>query len=353
MQHILPRTFLDRERIIHSLKTALACIIGFITAKLLHLPGTQWIVISILVVMCAQLNVGSMIQKSYMRFLGTLSGSIIAAATLAAFGVSTIASAISIAISGLLFSYLATSKARFNDSGTLGAVTVTIILFTPNSSVLVAGERFLEISVGILIAALVSQFVLPVHASAHLRRTQAKTLQQLREYYRITLATPTTPEIIEQYQELDEDIVKSLSTQRSLAKEAKREPLTNHFNYDYFEKILRCEKEIFRSLVCMRYACDMLPSGRDSLLQLPAVHDFHQAIDQSLSTLASGLAEKTIAPTIHIPSLQTCQAAVTTLCHDLNHEATVYMNGFLFCAELLVTQLAALVILLRQEPAFN
>src|SRR4051812_20245760 len=77
---------LDTDRLIHSLKTALACILGYLLFEKLHFDNEQWVIITIIVVMCAQLNVGSVLQKSYMRFLGTLIGAVIATLTLVLFG---------------------------------------------------------------------------------------------------------------------------------------------------------------------------------------------------------------------------------------------------------------------------
>src|SRR3989338_7149858 len=91
----------NTERFIHGLKTALACLMGFAITKSVHFPVDQWLIITIIVVMCAQLNVGSVIQKSYMRFLGTFTGSLLAALTLLFFGTNDLATAIIIGLSAL------------------------------------------------------------------------------------------------------------------------------------------------------------------------------------------------------------------------------------------------------------
>ena len=174
---------MDTERLTHGLKTAFACLIGFILMRAFHPYIDQWLIITIIVVMCAQLSVGSMMQKSYMRFLGTLSGSMIAALTLVIFGINELAFAIVITMGVLFFSIIATSDKNFSESGTLGAVTVVIILINPHPTLIVALTRFVEISLGIVLAALISQFVLPMHASKHLRENQAKTLRKLRTFY--------------------------------------------------------------------------------------------------------------------------------------------------------------------------
>lgn len=122
------------ERIIHSIKTALACLFGLALANLAQFAVDQWLIITIVVVMCGQVNVGSVLTKSKMRFLGTLSGSLIAALTLAIFDNNRMVSAIIIALSSAGFSYIATSEKNYSDAGTLGAVTVIIILIGQNPS---------------------------------------------------------------------------------------------------------------------------------------------------------------------------------------------------------------------------
>ena len=342
-----PASVIDTERVIHSIKTALACLIGLLLAKLVQFAVDQWLIITIAVVMCAQANVGSMLTKSKMRFLGTLSGSLIAGFTIALLGTSTIVIACVIAISSIIFSYIATSEKSYNESGTLGAVTVIIILLGQNPSLYTAAHRFLEISAGILIAALVSQFILPIRARDHLRQTQAKTIAQLREYYTLSLLTNHEEGAI---QELDEDIVKSLSSQRNLAKQASREPFGIIFDPDIFNRLLRSEKEIFRGIVCMHYACKMLSDGKNIFTHLPAIQQFHALVLTSFDVISQNIErKKNDKLPITIPSPQPIKDAINTIRASTQTDDLVYMDGFLFCAEILVMQLTELVILIGRK----
>jgi hypothetical protein len=344
---------IDIERIIHSAKTAFACIIGFVVTRFIQIPQSQWIIISIVVVMCAQINVGSVLHKSYMRFLGTLGGSLLAGLTLVLFGHNALAIICVIAFASLLFSYIATSDSGFSDSGTLGAVTVIIILLGQNPSVTAALDRFLEISLGILIAALVSQFVLPIRARDHLIRAQAKTISQLSEFYTVTLLAEQNEKTVAAYLELDEDIAKALASQRALAKQAKREPLGG-FDPIYFSSILRCEKEIFRSVVCTRYAYNMLPQGRVVLSALPVVQHFHQMICDTFERISAGIEKKDFsAASFSIPRLQPVKDAVMEIGMRMSSDERVYLNGFLFCTELLIVHLKELVLLLENVEKAN
>jgi uncharacterized membrane protein YccC len=341
--------FLDYERTIHAVKTALACLLGFIVGSLIPFHADQWLIITILVVMCAQINVGSMLTKSSMRFIGTLTGSIIAALTLLIFGANPAIVAAVIALAAIIFSYVATGNTRYNEAGPLGAVTITVILLGQNPTIITAGQRFTEISLGIIVAALVSQFILPIRARDHIRRTQALTLEQLQQYYEIIFIKPN--DTIELY-ELDETIVKSLSAQRSQAKQASREPFGEVFDKDHFNKLLRCEKEIFRSISCMHYAGDMLPQEKNILLEMPTVKHFHQMVCSTFTNMAHGIIEKKLAATtITLPSVQPIKDAIHDLRATLAGDDVVYLDGFVFCAEILVVQLTQMLFLLKTKFA--
>ncbi len=74
--------FIAAERLIHSVKTAIAASAAYCLAHLIGQPADQWIVISVIVVMCAQLYVGSIIQKILFAPAWTLLGCLTATATI-------------------------------------------------------------------------------------------------------------------------------------------------------------------------------------------------------------------------------------------------------------------------------
>jgi uncharacterized membrane protein YgaE (UPF0421/DUF939 family) len=339
---------IEFERIVHSIKTALACLAGMVFVK--YRVMDQWLVITIAVVMCAQVNVGSVLIKSYMRLLGTLSGSILAAITITLFGTEILPTAFTVAVSAMIFSYIATSTKSYSDSGTLGAVTVIVILLGKQPSITTAMMRFMEISAGILIAALVSQFVLPIRARDHMRKTQAETLEGIRDFYYHSLMVEQTEEAVAKYQEIDENIVKTLSAQRSLSKEARREPFGEAFDPEKFSQILRCEKEVFRSIVCMHYAYQMIPTSKDLVATLPAIQDFHLSVCNTLEKIALCIKQSDFRhTTVTIPSLQPIKLALINISKDFSSDDILYVDGFVFCAEILIIHLTELVILLEQS----
>lgn len=342
-KHSKESQFLDLERMIHSFKTALACLIAYFITRIVKFPASQWIIITVIVVMSAQINVGSVIQRSIMRFLGTFMGSLLGALTLEFSGTHMAATAIVVTLSTLIFSYFATGKSSIKDAGTLGAVTVTIILLGPNPSVSTAAERFLEISAGILIATLVSQFILPIHARRHLRNSQAHTLKQLRDYYCAALVTKEAKTNLADYREFGEAIAKSLITQRSLAKDAAREPLGKPFDPVHFNYFLQCERDIFHSINFMYYATDMLKTTKAILNDIPQVHEFHA---RALSTLENIqlIVEKgeKVNVVFNLPDLKSLAQAIYAISTPLQRNELTNIRGFLFCAKILYKRLEKL-----------
>ncbi|OAI49065.1 hypothetical protein AYO45_03640 [Gammaproteobacteria bacterium SCGC AG-212-F23] len=336
--------YLKPDQVTHSIKIAIACLLGFSIGKIIHFHIDQWLIITIIVVMCAQINVGSMIQKSYMRFLGTLAGSLFAMLVLAIFHDNALAHSAAVTLAVMIFSYIATTNKNYSDAGTLGAATVAIILIGSNPTIITAIERFLEISIGILIAALVSQFVLPIHASVYLRKNQANTLKQLREYY-VTIFMNHNPINIKKiYFELDEKLATSLINQRKLAIEASRERLGEGFNSGIFKRSLWCEKEIFRSINFMHRAVHSSTKIEQVLSTQANVTDFHQAICCFMDNIAIAFEKNTAAQENTTLNTNLLKQSILSSIDTFSLDEKIAVNAFIFCSEMLVERLQELAL---------
>jgi uncharacterized membrane protein YccC len=338
--------WIDIERLIHSTKTAIACLIGFFLVRLIGFPADQWILITIIVVMCAQIYVGSVLQRGYLRFLGTLVGCLFATFMLVVFGHTDLVIATTITVAAFIFSYIATGREDLTYTGTLGAVTATIIMLTKNATVTIAGERFLEISVGIFIATVVSQFVLPIHAGTHLRRVQKKTLEQLRDYYHACMIAQKNETDTTLQEDLEENILKSRTRQRVLAKEAAREPFgKTPFDPKHFIQTLNCEKEILRAIDFMHQALIKIRKLDPHFTQLTDLQKFNETTITAFNTLIKPLEANKEDRSIMLPSFELLRAAVQEHLSHLKNGSLTYVDGFLFSAETLVENLDKLRIL--------
>jgi hypothetical protein len=290
--------------------------------------------------MCAQIYVGSVIQKSYSRFLGTLIGCLIAVIALVSMGDSSVSIVLTVAIASFIFSYVAIGYEKLTYACTLGGVTTAIIMLGQNPTIGFAAERFLEISLGILIATIISQFVLPIHARTHLRRTQANTLEQLRDFYTGCMVTELANLEKLQYEEIDENIVKLLSKQRALAKEAVREPGAEFFDPELCVSILQIEKEILRSIDFMHHA---IVNIKAEILPRTSLQIFNESVVQSFNTLIKVIETNTSSEcTIQIPSLKSLKSVTQNNLVTASRENMIYIDGFIFSAEILADSLTKL-----------
>lgn len=346
--------YFDLERFIHSAKIAIACLIGYLVTRLIGSKADPWIVITIIVVMCAQIYVGSVVQKGLLRFIGTLVGCLFATATILLIGVTPITAALTIALASFVFGYLATSTETLTYAGTLGAVTTAIILLNPHPTPEIALLRFLEISLGVLIATLTSQFVLPIHARSHLRKTQAKTMLQLGEYYKACMITLSADRDEMFYQEFDESIAKLLSKQRQLAKEAAREPLGIFFDAKLFVQSLQSEKEILRAIDFMHHALAQIHHHNPEFKSSQALQDFNLSMIAMFNDLVKiVLADQPVKLPIHIPSIQPLTVEMQQLAKNHPGKTMLYIDGLLFCTEVLVTELQKLLRLMMMRSRSN
>ena len=333
---------IDIERLIHSLKAAIACSFAFLLSKIVGLAADPWIVVTVIVVMCAQIYGGSVVQKSYLRFLGTLIGCLLATTTLLIAGDSFLTIFLAIAFAAFLFSYLATSGESLSYTGTLGAVTTVVILMVPHPTPLLASQRFLEISIGILIATLTSQFILPIHARTHLRRAQAKTLEQLRDFYSATMVTHSITTHTD-YLELDQSIITALVRQQQLAKESIHELFGEKFNAEHVMLTLYCEREMLRAVSFMHHALAHIHHAETSLAHLPVLEAFNKTTLNSLETLIAVI-KSPAAPKehIHIPNVNALREAILKSVEQGSEEQSIYADGFLFSAKIFTDALGKL-----------
>lgn len=345
-KHIVKK-YLNIESLIHSIKTVIACWIGIFITKMIGAHSGPWIVITIIVVMCAQIYVGSVINKAWVRFLGTLIDCLFAATTLWIAGPTDLSIVIAISLSSFIFSFLATKTETLMYAATLGAVTTAIIMLGQDPSIRYASERFFEIGLGILIAALVSQFILPINARSHLRSAQAASLAQLRDYYAAILQSESSGKILDQV-ELEEAIVKSLMKQRQLARESIPERLGTLFDPVHFLQSLHCERDILRAISFMHQAKTHVSHANDILNDSSAAHTFNESILRALDTLTKAIeSDNSKIEPIYIPNLSNLNELLGKKEDVSSRETLLYTDGFLFCAEILTTNLAKLANLYR------
>jgi uncharacterized membrane protein YccC len=316
----------------------IACALGIILIYLIGMPNALWVVVTIIVIMCAQIYVGGVMQKAMWRFAGTLCGCGIAAASLIFFGATPTSILLTTGLSVFIFSYFAAGHENAPYAATLGAATTAIIMLGHPANLTLAAERFFEISTGVLIAAVVSQFIFPIHASTHLKRVQSRTIALLRDYYQMMIMAPALSTHLINFHEQEEEIVKLLLKQRQLAKESRTEPFKHSFNLFHFTQLLYSEREILRAITFMHQAFFHL-KDKNILINM----QFNEAIIQALDKLSKKIGAEKPTQSIYIPSFDDLRNEFSVMLKHASQDEALYINGYLFSAETLLLSLTKII----------
>jgi len=135
----------------HSVRTALAATAAVVVARLVQMPEAYWAAIATLVVM--QSTLGATLTLSIERVVATALGASVGALESNYFGANLAAFMLAIFFIGLLSFGFRLERTAYR----YASVTLTIIVLIPrtNPAWIVALHRFIEVSVGIVVALLV------------------------------------------------------------------------------------------------------------------------------------------------------------------------------------------------------
>jgi uncharacterized membrane protein YccC len=141
----------DLHSITHSVRTALAANASIIVARLAQMPEAYWAAIATLVVM--QSSLGATLTLSIERIVATALGASVGAVEAKYLGPNLAAFMFAIFFIGLLSLGFRLEKTAYR----YASVILTIIVLIPrtNPAWIVALHRFIEVSVGIIVALLV------------------------------------------------------------------------------------------------------------------------------------------------------------------------------------------------------
>ena len=135
-------------------RTAVAATVSYLVARLFQLPEAYWAPISTLIAL--QPGLGAALPISMQYFVGTGIGAAVGAATIAYFKGSIWAFGIAVFLVGLLCAVLRIERSAYR----YACVTLVIVmLITRSTSVWpVAMHRFFEVSLGLAVGLLLSEF---------------------------------------------------------------------------------------------------------------------------------------------------------------------------------------------------
>jgi len=141
----------DLPSITHSIRTAVAVTVSVIIARLMQMPEAYWAAIATLVVM--QSTLGATLTLSIERIVATAVGASVGALEANYFAANLIAFALAIVLVGLLSIAFRLEKTAYR----YASITLAIVVLIPRSNPpwSTALHRFIEVSVGIIVALVV------------------------------------------------------------------------------------------------------------------------------------------------------------------------------------------------------
>ncbi len=158
MPHWAEQLGIPREALILSLRTAVACVASMLLARALNLPEFYWAPISTIVVVLSTLNPRTV---AWQRFAGTALGAALGALIATYFRPTWIVYGLGILLCGIVSALL-----RIRSAYRFAAITLSIVLLITHTRPpwIVAVHRFVEVSLGIAVALLIT-VIWPVPAS--------------------------------------------------------------------------------------------------------------------------------------------------------------------------------------------
>jgi len=136
---------LNRQALVHSVRTAVAATVSLVVARLFRLPEAYWAAITTLIVM--QSTLGAALTISWKRFVGTALGALVGALVTTYFRPSPIALGGFVFCIGLLSSALRLDRTAYR----FASITLAIVMLVGRAKPawVVATHRFVEVSIGI------------------------------------------------------------------------------------------------------------------------------------------------------------------------------------------------------------
>jgi uncharacterized membrane protein YccC len=139
---------LTKQDMIHVLRTTVAALVSLLVARLFKLPEAYWATVTTLVVM--QSTIGAAFTVSWHRLVGSAIGAAAGALLATYFGLNAAMFAVGIFVMGIVCAILRLDRVAYRFAGVTLAIVMLVVHLSP--AWIVAVHRFIEVSVGIVVA---------------------------------------------------------------------------------------------------------------------------------------------------------------------------------------------------------
>lgn len=291
------RTLLStlRSRIgIHALKVAMAFALGLFLMHIFNLKMGRWMIVSAAIVMAVSTSTGAILHKSYFRVIGTILGALFAAGVIYFFNGHPVIIGLSVIFVGFLFTWLANSFGDYETSSVLGIATFVLVVMQDTPTVYFVAVRAGEVLLGILVAFIVSRFVLPLSSERAFRESFQENIKNLTDFYELKLLK-FDQHLIAETKVIDLKLLKSFTRQRESINEMGIENkfrIRNKIDLAQYDNILHHQRVLYRAICTLAYCCVTCQESAGLFQQLPESAMFKEVIAAQLDHLACGRFEK-------------------------------------------------------------
>jgi uncharacterized membrane protein YgaE (UPF0421/DUF939 family) len=143
---------MDRSEVLHSIRTAVAAVASVLIARFCRLPESYWAAVTTIVIMQSTLGAAWTVSKQ--RFAGTALGAVTGAALTACAAQNVAAFGAGVFVLGLICTLLRIGRNAFRYAGITLAIVMLVARAEP--AWMIGIQRFLEISVGIVVGLLLT-----------------------------------------------------------------------------------------------------------------------------------------------------------------------------------------------------
>jgi uncharacterized membrane protein YccC len=207
-----------KEHFRQAVKTGIAGMASIALADFLRLHEGYWAAISAVIVM--QSNIGAAIGAAWSRLAGTAIGAFAGALFVVVWGINAPSFGVAVTLAVLACAFLG-----LLDSYRLAGATVAIVMLSGSHDIpwIVALNRFFEVSLGIIIALLVTVFIWPARARKNLLNGIVDAVSGINDLYRAIIGR-YRGEADAPVEELRSQVARILQNNENLQKQTMYEP---------------------------------------------------------------------------------------------------------------------------------
>ena len=209
---------------------------------------SQWVIITIAVLMGSQNIIGLQVNRALLRLMGTVVGAALGllAITLPHTPYIVIGSII---VASIFFSMITYGDNDLNYVGALGMATFAMIALTNHPSYVTAGYRVIDIFLGIFISLFVSKFIFPLNSRRAFIIATVKNAKQLHLFIDLVFIQGTERRNNTDLADLDNKINKTQHKQRQIIKGMRYESFKKNMFKQELSNMMRYMRAIFHYIL--------------------------------------------------------------------------------------------------------